>query len=119
MDAEEALNNEIKILTNQDLIKNVVATVGIENLYPEMVKDGSPVNNRMLEIAAMMFGENLSASPIKESNIVEVSFKHEKPAIAAQALTPSLNNLKISISMFTAIRSLPSWRNRPVPSVRS
>ena len=86
MSAEEALNNEIKILTNQDLIKNVVASIGVGNLYPEMVKDGSPANNRMLEVAAMMFAGNLSAVPIAKSNIIEVSFKHEKPAIAAQAL---------------------------------
>ena len=78
MSQEEALNNEIKILTNQDLIKNVVASVGIKNLYPEMVKDGSPASNRMLEVAAMKFGQNLSALPIKDSNIIEVSFKTRK-----------------------------------------
>ena len=94
MNAEEALNNEIKILTNQDLIKNVVASVGIQNLYPEMVKDGSPASNRMLEIAAMMFGQNLSAMAIKDSNIIEVSFKHEKPAIAAQALNTLVEQFK-------------------------
>ena len=94
MNAEEALNNEIKILTNQDLIKNVVASVGIQNLYPEMVKDGSPASNRMLEIAAMKFGQNLSAKAIKDSNIIEVSFKHEKPAIAAQALNALVEQFK-------------------------
>ena len=41
MSQEEALNNEIEILTNHDLIKNVVTSVGIENLYPEMIKDSS------------------------------------------------------------------------------
>jgi uncharacterized protein involved in exopolysaccharide biosynthesis len=94
MNAEEALNNEIKILTNQDLIKNVVASVGMQNLYPEMVKDGSPASNRMLEIAAMMFGQDLSAKAIKDSNIIEVSFKHEKPAIAAQALNTLVEQFK-------------------------
>lgn len=94
MNAEEALNNVIKILTNQDLIKNVVATIGIGNLYPEMVKDGSAVNNRMLEVAAMTFAGGLSAWPIEKSNIVEVSFKHEVPVMAAQALNVLVEQFK-------------------------
>ena len=42
MNQEEALNNEIKILTNHDLIKNVVPPLVFRNLYPELIKDGSP-----------------------------------------------------------------------------
>lgn len=94
MGVEEALNNEMKILTNQDLIKNVIATIGVGNLYPDMVKDGSPANNTKLEIAAMIFTGDLSAVPIHKSNIIEVSFKHKEPAIAAQALNTLVEQFK-------------------------
>ena len=36
MGREEAMNNEIKILTNQDLMKKVVGVLGVENLYPKL-----------------------------------------------------------------------------------
>jgi uncharacterized protein involved in exopolysaccharide biosynthesis len=94
MSPEEALNNEIKILTNQDLIKNVVATIGVGNIYPQLVKDGSPASNRTLEVAAMMFADYLSAIPIKTSNIIEVSFKHKDPVIAARTLNALIEQFK-------------------------
>ena len=94
MSPEEALNNEIKILTNQDLIKNVVATIGVGNLYPQLVKVGSPPSNRTLEVAAMMFADYLSAIPIKTSNIIEVSFKHKDPVIAARTLNALIEQFK-------------------------
>ena len=47
MGREEAMNNEIKILTNQDLMKKVVGVLGVENLYPKLI-DGqiSPRDHR-------------------------------------------------------------------------
>lgn len=94
MGADEALNNEIKILTNHDLIKNVIATLGIKNLYPEWLQDGAKETDRMLNAAVMKFGLDLTASPIKDSNIIEVIFKHEKPTVAAKALNTLIDQFK-------------------------
>ena len=94
MGAEEALNNEIKILTNHDLIKNVIASLGIKSLYPEWLEDGAKETDRMLNTAVMKFGQDLTASSVKESNIIEVIFKHEKPAVAARALNTLIEQFK-------------------------
>lgn len=94
MSQEEALNNEIKILTNRDLIKSVVAKLGVGTLYPELVKKGSAEEGWMLDVAAMMFEGNLSAKPIEKSNIIELSFKHEKPTMAAKAANALLESFK-------------------------
>jgi uncharacterized protein involved in exopolysaccharide biosynthesis len=94
MGADEALNNEIKILTNHDLIKNVIATIGIKSLYPEWLQDGAKETNRMLDAAVMAFGSNLTAKPIKDSNVIEVTFKHEKPIVAAKALNTLIEQFK-------------------------
>ena len=94
MTQEEALNNEIKILTNQDLIKNVVATIGVKTLYPDLVPEGAAEESWMLDVAAIMFAGNLTAVPVEKSNIIEVSFKHEKPAIAARAANTLLESFK-------------------------
>jgi len=92
--ASEALNNVINILTNHDLIKNVVAVVGVKNLYPEWLEGGAKETDRMLNRAVMAIGQYLTATPIKDSNIVEVSFKHENPAIAAKVLNVLLEKFK-------------------------
>lgn len=94
MSQEEALNNEIKILTNKDLIKHVVAAIGVGTLYPDLIEDGSPEQGRVLEIAAMNFEQNLSAVPVEKSNIIELSFKHEKPSIAAKATNALLESFR-------------------------
>jgi uncharacterized protein involved in exopolysaccharide biosynthesis len=94
MGQQEALNNEISILTNHGLIKNVVASVGVKNLYPDFLKDGATESDRILNVAVMKFTQNLSALPIKESNIIEVSFKNERPAIAAKALNTLVEKFK-------------------------
>lgn len=94
MGADEALNNEIKILTNHDLIKNVIASIGIKNLYPEWVEDGAKETDRMLNAAVGKFGLDLTASPVKDSNIIEIVFKHEQPAVAAKALNTLIEQFK-------------------------
>jgi uncharacterized protein involved in exopolysaccharide biosynthesis len=94
MGTNEALNNVIKILTNHDLIKNVVATVEIKNLYPEWLQDGAKETDRMLNRAVMAVGIYLTATPIKDSNIVEVSFKHENPTIASKVLNTLVEKFK-------------------------
>ena len=55
--ASEALNNVINILTNHDLIKNVVAVVGVKNLYPEWLEGGAKETDRMLNRAVMAIGQ--------------------------------------------------------------
>jgi len=94
MSQEEAMNNEIKILTNHDLIKNVVTTVGIGNLYPELVKETSPNDIKMADVAVAIFEKNLSAMPFPRSNVIEVSFKHENPEIAAKATNTVIEHFK-------------------------
>jgi uncharacterized protein involved in exopolysaccharide biosynthesis len=94
MSPQEALNNEIEILTNHDLIKNIIKSVGIKNLYPEMLEDGAAESDRMLDVAVVRFGKRLAASPIKDSNIIEVSFQNENPTIAAKALNTLMEQFK-------------------------
>jgi len=94
MSQEEALNNEIKILTNRDLIKNVVTTIGINNLYPDFLKDGTAENDRMRDAATMLFEKSLVASAVEKSSIIEVTFAHEKPEMAATALNTLVEQFK-------------------------
>lgn len=94
MSQEEAMNNEIKILTNSDLIKTVVTTVGIENLFPDWPKNPEPPDSRLIDVAIANFGKNLSARPVFKSNVIEVSFQHQNPEMAAHVVNTLIEHFK-------------------------
>lgn len=94
MSQEEALNNEIKILTNSDLIRTVVKAVGIRNLFPDWPKNSGPEDGKMTDIAIAHFTKNLTARPVFKSNVIEVSFQHQNPEMAARALNTLLEHFK-------------------------
>ncbi len=39
LNQEEVINSEIQIMTSPDLLKKVIETLKVENIYPDLVKD--------------------------------------------------------------------------------
>ncbi|MFH1703496.1 MAG: GNVR domain-containing protein [Nitrospirota bacterium] len=85
LDQEEVINSEIQILTSRDLIEKVIRTLGIEKIYPELAKSPSK-NIAPIEKAILQFKKKLFTEGIKKSNVIQVSFQHKEPQIAAQAV---------------------------------
>ncbi|RJR35235.1 MAG: lipopolysaccharide biosynthesis protein [Desulfobacteraceae bacterium] len=86
---EEMVNSEIQILTSRDLIQKVVETIGPEVLYPEMARkgqEGGKSENSLVSAAVPAFKGALSVEGLKKSNVIQVSFLHENPLIAAHAV---------------------------------
>jgi uncharacterized protein involved in exopolysaccharide biosynthesis len=90
---EEAISSEIQILTSKDLIEKVINTVGVENLYPRIVKN-PPGKMKPLEAAMLRFEKKLSVQVIKKSNVIEISFQHKDPEIAARAVNQLVEYFK-------------------------
>ncbi len=90
---EEVTNSEIQILTNRNLIKQVIAAVSLNKMYPELAKD-PPKGRDPMEEAAFMFEKKLRVEAVKKSNVVWVSFRHEDPQIAAQAVNTLIDLFK-------------------------
>ncbi len=82
---EETVNSEISILTSRDLIEKVITTLKVENIYPELVKSPSS-KMTPLQAAILTFEKKLVAEGIKKSSVIEVSFQHKDPQIAANAV---------------------------------
>ncbi|UFS71094.1 GumC family protein [Geomonas sp. RF6] len=81
----ELTNSEIQILTNRNSIKKVIEAVTLERMYPDLAGKGrSGVDP--LEAAATRFEEGLTVEAVKQSNVIEVSFKHKDPKVSAQAV---------------------------------
>ncbi|MGC1402208.1 MAG: GNVR domain-containing protein [Thermodesulfobacteriota bacterium] len=82
---EEAVNSEINILTSQDIIEKVIKTINLENMYPDLVKN-PPSRMTPMEAAVIAFQKKLTAEGIKKSSVIEVSFQHKDPKVAARAV---------------------------------
>ena len=86
---EEMVNSEIQVLTSYDLIEKVVKTMEAELLFPAMAKkllDKGRSGETLVAVAVPMFKGSLFVEGVKKSNVIQVSFEHESPRIAAQAV---------------------------------
>jgi len=82
---QEVMSSELQILTSRDLIERVITSIGINAIYPDIVKD-PPKRMKPIEAAILKFQKDISAEDIKKSNVIEVSFQHKDPEIAASAV---------------------------------
>jgi uncharacterized protein involved in exopolysaccharide biosynthesis len=87
----ELVNAEIQILNSRDLKQKVITTIGIANIYPTLVDEEHP-----LDKAIETFGKALAIKSIVDSSIIQLSFTHPDPVIAAKALNllVDVNNQK-------------------------
>ena len=82
---EEVINSEIQILTSQDLMEKVITAIGIKDLYPDLLEN-PPKRGTPLGEAIRRFTKKLSIEGIKKSNVIQISFRHRNPQIAAKAV---------------------------------
>ena len=85
LEQQEVLNSEIQILSNRELIEKVVTLLKVETLYPELAKKNtSKISPR--EASILQVEKHLTVSGVKKSNVIEVSFQHEDPQVAAKVV---------------------------------
>jgi uncharacterized protein involved in exopolysaccharide biosynthesis len=73
---KERLNNEIEIIKSRKIAESVINKIGIENIYP-----GLPI-----QVATMLFKSSVHAAPVRDSNIINVSFAHRDRKNVAEFL---------------------------------
>ncbi len=92
VDREEQLNSEIEILKGRSLAEEVVKSIGPKVIYRNLrVKDsgtrGAAANanpqEMLVNMATFSLQKELEVKGIKKSNVIEVSFKHHNPQMAA------------------------------------
>jgi uncharacterized protein involved in exopolysaccharide biosynthesis len=93
LNQEEVINSEIQILSSRDLIEKVITTLKVEDIYPDLVEN-PPRRMTPLEAAILQFEKKLSVEGIKKSNVIQVSFQHKDPRIAAKAVNLLVDFLK-------------------------
>jgi len=93
LNQEAILNTEIELLTGTDLTEKVVDAVGVNELYPELEKKPLPPDWRR-EVAIINFRRSLNVNAVKGSNLIEVHFQNENPAVSAQVVNTLVDMLK-------------------------
>ena len=90
---------ETQILTSTDLIEKVITDLEVENIYPDMIgpspEGPTPAKEAIIKSATFRFKGSLSASPVKGSNVIKVSFKHNDPQVAARAVNQLIESFKV------------------------
>jgi len=85
LEQQEVLNSEIQILSSRELIEKVVTLLKVETLYPKLAKNPtskiSPRDTSILQVE-----KHLAVSGVKKSNVIEVSFRHADPQVAAKVV---------------------------------
>ena len=83
-DREQTLLAETKILTSREIKLTVLDKMGVAQIYPKLAV-GDPSEQRNAALLAIEGA--LDAELLKGSNLMQVSFTHTNPAVAARVLT--------------------------------
>jgi uncharacterized protein involved in exopolysaccharide biosynthesis len=73
---EQIINSEIQVLQSHGLIEEVIRKIGVEKLYQD-----TPI-----DLAVLGFEENLIVNAVPVSNVIEITYRHGNPRMAAKAV---------------------------------
>lgn len=89
-----AIEAERKILESKQLIRQVVEVIGVQNIYPKLMRGTDEVQKWQVKAATSKFLGNLESFADKGANVIEIVFSHQNPEVAAMALNVLIEELK-------------------------
>jgi uncharacterized protein involved in exopolysaccharide biosynthesis len=106
----QVVNTEIAILRTNEVIEGVVAAVGPLVLYPGLANpgeggvamdsslpsdlDGEPAQRSPVALATSRFAANLRIEGMPDTQVIQISFQHPDPVIAAEAVNLLIDRFK-------------------------
>jgi uncharacterized protein involved in exopolysaccharide biosynthesis len=81
---ESVVNSEVQVVGSRDLLERVVRSLAVSgdgNAPPHVGNTSSTFGNEVLGM-----GQNLSITPIKDSNVIEIDYKSSEPSYAARVV---------------------------------
>ncbi len=82
---QEGINSEISLLTGRAVVEATIRAIGLDALYPGLAEN-PPWFDSVLDTAVNKFSKDLTAEPIKLSNVIAVSFDAATPGKAKLVL---------------------------------
>lgn len=84
-DREQTVQAEAKILTSRDVKEMALKKLGVAEVYPK-IASSIPDAGQQQDAAVLAMERSLDAELLKGSNLLQVSFKHGDPEVAAKTL---------------------------------
>jgi uncharacterized protein involved in exopolysaccharide biosynthesis len=78
---DNQINSEIELLRSRSLAENVLKTIGLKAIYKNLDNTGT----------LLKYQKSLSVKGIEKSNVIEISFKHKDPKMAAKIVNTLSN----------------------------
>ncbi len=102
---EEQTNSEVEIIKSSILAKNVINSIGIKNIYPQLVSDKPKFNmgifsntvtsesasSSAIDKAVALLQKNLHIESIKKTNVIQLTFLHNDHDMATKVLDTLLS----------------------------
>ncbi|WP_160936213.1 GumC family protein [Teichococcus coralli] len=89
----EMVDTVIQILQSVDLFRDVVGDVSVQKLYPRLAEESSqgltPENAAILAL-----GRDISAAPVRLTNVIEISLRNPDAQVAVQGLETVLTRFQ-------------------------
>lgn len=82
-DSKEIIQSYVKIMSSAELLRNVLKTVGIAKVYPDLAEDTKD-QSVLEQIAALQLAKSLVIVTDSKSNVIEVAVRHKDPVIASE-----------------------------------
>ncbi|WP_447968798.1 GumC family protein [Nitrospira sp. M1] len=93
-DKEAAIQTELNIISSKDLARQVIQTIGIHKIYPELASASQEKGQDAIYPATLKFLGKLTTEPVNYSNVISLTFLHKDPQMAAMALNILIDLLK-------------------------
>jgi uncharacterized protein involved in exopolysaccharide biosynthesis len=92
-DRESVLNSELQILRSQDVVDGVIRSIGVATLYPDLAA-APPEDTPLERTAALRFQGDYSIVAVPDTEVIQVSFRHSDPELAARTVSSLVEHLK-------------------------
>jgi uncharacterized protein involved in exopolysaccharide biosynthesis len=89
--AENRVNSEIALMTSRDVLRDVVLKSGLGH-EPGTVSAAGPPSQWYMDTAVNSLGNHLEISPIRKSDVIEVTYKAGSPVQANEVLKNLANS---------------------------
>ncbi|MEA2779458.1 MAG: hypothetical protein QOK29_1002 [Rhodospirillaceae bacterium] len=84
LERKEVVNSQISMMQSKDLLKDVLKSMKIDQVYPSLAASTKP---GLLEDAAMSrFDKDLEVLPEKDAEVIDLSLLNPDPVVAAKTL---------------------------------
>lgn len=91
VDRDAIISSELQILSSKELRDKVVGELQVAKIYPELLL--APIQ-RPADVAAARLEQDLKTAKVKNSNVIEISFRHENPQVAAQVVNTLVDRFR-------------------------